>query len=1160
MKHLLSIFALAATTLILFFTNYQTGTFLTGWDNLHPEFNFSINIKRSIFAVWQEYQGIGLLGGMGHASDLPHQTLLALLSIVFPVSLLRYVFTFLMLFIGSVGVYFLIRSISLINGELNAKRYSLYALLGSLFYLLNLATVQAFYTPFETFTAHYFALPWVILGSIKYYQSPTRKHFIWFCLILLLTMTQGYVPTLFLVSIIAVAIILFAILIKNSFKNNIDRISKIFLAIIFVNAFWLFPFLYFTFTNVGVNLNAKINQMATETIFLQNKEFGNLSDVMLLKGFWFNNVDPNLSGVFSYMMPSWRAHIANPSIAAIGYFFFAVILVGVFSAVTSKKPLLTGFVMLFVFSFTMLATNTPPFSWFDILFRKIPLFEQVFRFPFTKFSILAALTYSIFFTMGIKSVVDLFESRIKSIIHYSRLADALAKRALFIIPVLLLVIFTLPAFQGHLFYDKERLAIPKEYFQLFDFFKKQDPNTRIANFPQHTFWGWNFYNWPASTASGQGGGYGGSGFLWYGIKQPILDRAFDVWSKTSENYYFEVSYALYSKNPKLFTSVLNKYQIQWILIDKNVINPSSPKALFFPETKELIAKISDIKREAVFGNIEIYKVNLKDNPNNFIFLATKLPTVNSYKWGESDQAYTDKGNYITTTNSQLPDVFYPFRSLFSNKQQNDIEFSFHESYDNITFSSILPPVKNNGEVILIPEYLEKEDIVPADIIVKNNSKNNTLSLSLNIHTPEIFLDNKTIWGGTTQKELAVVSGKISYPLHLNVNGIADYTLKNEDGFVQQTFISAKADNVFVLKDNTDKVIQTFVISSYLRSINIGKTLILPLVKNDKKQSLVIKIAKISDGYAGMEIKPSQLSPVKNCDNFRKGNFSSALNNQMLQLQSSNSTACTAVNLPTLFHKQGYAVSIINENIQGRPPHFWILNDTGEDAIIDTYLSASKTVNTYILSPQDPFGKGYSLHVDNISIGTDQTINNLGRIYVYPIPYNFLTSIALTDDKSPVQTFGENSLKTSHPNESLYIVEKSSGEKNDVLVLSQSFNPGWKAYNVKIKDQKSLPADAMHQALQAGKIKNFFISYFPFFFGDELKEHVLVNNWANGWKLDKDTCYMSPVTCRLVILFLPQYLEYFGFGLGIITIAYLLLRYKNASKVDKKEYSLVEYVT
>jgi len=59
-------------TLFIAFRNYTPGTWLLGWDNLVPELNLKLNITRSLSAVWQEYQGLGLLGGMAHAADLPN--------------------------------------------------------------------------------------------------------------------------------------------------------------------------------------------------------------------------------------------------------------------------------------------------------------------------------------------------------------------------------------------------------------------------------------------------------------------------------------------------------------------------------------------------------------------------------------------------------------------------------------------------------------------------------------------------------------------------------------------------------------------------------------------------------------------------------------------------------------------------------------------------------------------------------------------------------------------------------------------------------------------------------------------------------------------------------------------------------------------------------
>ncbi|GAF90113.1 unnamed protein product, partial [marine sediment metagenome] len=123
---------------ILFLVNYTQGTFLVGWDNLYPELNFAANLKRNIFAVWQEYRGLGLLDGMAHAANLPHTLFLWLLSLFFPLNLLRYIFIFLMHFLGGLGVFVLLKEWLFKNWPQKTP----VSLAGALFYLLNLTTVQ----------------------------------------------------------------------------------------------------------------------------------------------------------------------------------------------------------------------------------------------------------------------------------------------------------------------------------------------------------------------------------------------------------------------------------------------------------------------------------------------------------------------------------------------------------------------------------------------------------------------------------------------------------------------------------------------------------------------------------------------------------------------------------------------------------------------------------------------------------------------------------------------------------------------------------------------------------------------------------------------------------------------------------------------------------
>jgi hypothetical protein len=121
----------------------------------------------------------------------------------------------------------------------------------------------------------------------------------------------------------------------------------------------------------------------------------------------------------------------------------------------------------------------------------------------------------------------------------------------------------------------------------------------------------------------------------------------------------------------------------------------------------------------------------------------------------------------------------------------------------------------------------------------------------------------------------------------------------------------------------------------------------------------------------------------------------------------------------------------------------------------------------------------------------------------------------------------------------YGVKLDKIPEDSTLLLYQNYHPGWKAYEINSKDQKS-------------KIKKLF----PFIFGRELRDHVLVNNWANGWKISQsqlnqskpvgnskltDSNRISPISTdsHVVILFWPQYLEYLGFFMLIITFLSIL---------------------
>src|SRR3990167_4638809 len=81
---------LIITSVILSLQNYTPGTFLSGWDTLHPEFNFKLNIMRTFFGVFRPEQGLGAVAAHAHMVELPRIAILYALHFFFPLAQLRY--------------------------------------------------------------------------------------------------------------------------------------------------------------------------------------------------------------------------------------------------------------------------------------------------------------------------------------------------------------------------------------------------------------------------------------------------------------------------------------------------------------------------------------------------------------------------------------------------------------------------------------------------------------------------------------------------------------------------------------------------------------------------------------------------------------------------------------------------------------------------------------------------------------------------------------------------------------------------------------------------------------------------------------------------------------------------------------------------------------
>jgi len=584
-----------------------------------PELDPWLNLKRTFFAVWQEYQGLGLVGGLGFAADLIRQLILLPFALLFPASIIRYLWLFAMLVLGTLGVYF--------NLKKQLRFPSWISFLSSLFYLLNFGSVQNFFVPHESFSTFWGFFPWLIFAiwellNFKHKQKTLPSpHHSWrkFIFLNLLATPSFYIPTIFIVYLLCLGCVLLSYLFVSfdDWKSKIKNLAKISIIILTINSFWLLPFVYFVKTNSQNPRQAFANFMATDITYDRNLRRGTIPDFLLLRGYYYDfDTDGNTT-----LMTPWHNYYSNSYFLIPGYLLSLIAIAGLFSLLVNFRqltPTQQGLILIFSLCAIALLPLTWPLSLINSLFRQSSFLNQVFRSPFTKFIYPGIFSFTLFTAYGLQ-----FITKLTSSLNYS---PRIFSSSLIVIYSILIIIYSYPSFTGNYLSPRLRLTLEKDYSQLFQYFKSKPPDRRIATLPSGTFWGWVNYRW----------GYNGSGFLWYGLSQPLLDRAFDVWNPQNERYYWQLNLALQQKNPQLLSQLLNKYQIEYLIFDNNIYFPDemvfSKQAL---STSDLLAALPGLTLDQQFGLISVYHYSnptlpyittkINDSPD-FPTYATQQPT------------------------------------------------------------------------------------------------------------------------------------------------------------------------------------------------------------------------------------------------------------------------------------------------------------------------------------------------------------------------------------------------------------------------------------------------------------------------------------------------------------------------------------------------------
>lgn len=1016
-----------------------------------PEFNLLLNLKRSLFGIWQDYRGLGLLDGLSHTANLMHVFYVSILSLILPQPVIRYVFIFLMHLAGGIGFYYLTRHLTKNNRA---------SLLGSLFYMLNIGIIQMFFAPLEVFVIHFASLPFLALFITKSLRNPSKKNYLLLFLTAVLTTPQAFVPTVF----IAFLIFFFFLLAFHVWETKkIKTALIVFFILMSVNAFWMLPYFYGVKNNAPIIQGTRINQFSSEEIFYRNKAFGGLTQVIGLNGFMINAVEYDTDSDKSiYFLNSWREHQDNLIYKTLYLFIILVSGLGIWKIIKEKKNRFLPYAASFAVAFFFLANNTPVLEQLNMFIRNIlPIAGEALRFPFTKFITLFAFCLSILFTLGLTFIFERLRFHVKylSILFFS-----------------VIIFLALPAFKGQFISPILKVKMPEDYKLMMNYLNTVDENQKIALLPAYTFWNWEYRIW----------GQRGSDFIWYGIKQPLLMRPFDPWSYQNEQFYNELSYAINLGDVNLFHEVLKKYDVSYLLLDKYLVNFLSTKPINYDQIHRFLSSSSSfINEEKKFNNLVLYKVIgnnsgifTLDKENTAVISSTSLST-------KKDQIFSDNGNYVL--NDGKSGFSYPFYG-------SDDDFTIEESYNWLTFSSTKTISNSKNGFVEIPSVFNSEHLIPVKIdIVEGEVK-------LSIINPRIFINEQEI--ELNEAPITITPRFITNPKKITLSDIKHTILPGQKSYIRANFL-----NTIMLSDGT---IDEFIIAD-TRDLSRGNYNI-PLEEIDSLK-IKIKVEKIRSPLTYENILDDKdynlIVPAKELLQIKQKNSSVQIDDKkhVIFNVKSDSAELTAWK-PNLPHQASYLISTVTKHISGLPLTLYVDNPFEKRAELETRLSKSMTKQFTILPKTEDYFEGYGFHFINKSLGNEFAKNNIEAISIFPIPLETLKMTKVTVQNSPILLKNDTKQILDFKKHSPFQYEATvpKDKNNSYLVLGQAFHKDWKAYAN----------------------------------GKEIKDHVLVNNWANGWDISS---IQHPTSINLV--FWPQYLEFVGFGLMIIALLFITLQKKSS---------------
>ncbi len=1027
---------------VLTIKNIVPNTYFSGWDNSHPEFNVWQFTKRVFSGAWVEFQGTGAPASQSQLAEITRLPYIYLFKLFFPPNLHRYLFTFLMLFIGGVGVYFYLIKIWLTKIRDNFRNWI--AGFGALYYILNIVTLQEFFINFELFAVEFAYFPFVLLAIHAISNKITLKNVLLLIGTILLITPCAYVPTIFYLAYIF--FIIYAFFVNLQIKKNILKTLKMtgFIALIIfvVSSFWMLPNLYYALHNSSYVKESRTNQMFNMEALWSVREAGTIDNFLTGIHFIFNWKNYNFkTSQYEFIYGAWNKHFSNRSAVSLLAFFNMLSMAGFISTVLNRKKGIQRwgmiciylFITIFIWMGLFLPTNL-----FNFIY-KFGVVQESFRNPFTKLSNFYSFVITIMLCSYIEQIMLVFEK------SKYRFASKLVSTIVLFAFSVSLIYTAWPSFKGNFLNNKLRIKYPAEYFEMFTYLKTKPSNSRVLELPFLSDEGWLYYNW---SNQGVGNGYQGMGFYFFGIPQPLMTPDHARWTESTDSFYHELRQAINSQNTSQLRNVLEKYHINLIIVDET--------STWKYKTEYDYTKIHQMLTKTGYSKIwnksflSIYE--MPDQIKKDKLLVPKkinLVTANT-KRIRTDYVYKNIGEYIVAGNDKANSIF-PFINLTS-LQLSNVNFK----NNNV---SITQPVPKNDYTIKIPgiqsdiystvaqiSYANQKVQItfPKTKIVINKDEYTLLQLNdIKVKVDKdydkiiILFNEKMLQLGKNQTINPVIFSNLSQPIEISYAGISNNVQKIEPTvylpmkIVQPEWTKWKEDLV-IHKKNVD---------------NIQLITEFPVITAD--------LSKF---------------PSENCSQPEQGKITTNYG-----LTTASYTAeeygvnCNHYDFEYLTPDYSYLMHLSGKNHEGRSIRFFIDYNVKNTLPEEYLMSKNQFETTLSLIPITTYDtKPYSINWETRSYGKTSK-NELVNMEIIPFQTDRLSQIQLQKN-APSNPLNNQIVinNTKSYLSFLYFVDVGCKDSPCYFGIDQSYDDLWIAIDSNIK----------------------------------LLPHSRYNNWANLWQVDR----------------------------------------------------------